>query len=193
VRGKAFPLTIKSTFSPPKRINAAAWAGFFFAAYQNTKPGSAEEDHMNVDATYPLNIAAKAAGFTERQIRRKIEHGFLPLQRCDKTSTGRGDYAGYSRNRILQAAIMRWLAAVNVPASTASDAALKFSDEGQTGRAPGETFEYGKTILIITPDGTTVCNLDYSASLFDIPNGVLIAIDLNKVVADVDAILNNSN
>jgi hypothetical protein len=148
---------------------------------------------MNVDATYPLNIAAKAAGFTERQIRRKREHGFLPLQRCDKPSTGSGDYAGYSRNRILQAAVMRWLAAVNVPASTASDDALKFTDEAQTGRGAGECFKTGKTILVISPAGAVVKNIMHDATLADVTNrGVCtIILDMNKIVEQVDEILSN--
>jgi hypothetical protein len=145
---------------------------------------------MNVDATYPLSIAAKAAGFTERQIRRKRENGFLPLQRCDKPSTGSGDYAGYSRNRILQAAVMRWLAAVNVPASTASDAALKFSDEAQTGRGASECFAHGRTILAITDDGVSVLNVGYGDVLEDINRSVCtVLIDLNRVSAQVDEIL----
>ncbi len=88
---------------------------------------------------------------------------------------------------------MKWLAAVNVPASTASAAALKFTDEAQTGRTAGQLFERGKTILIITPDGAAVRNVFFDATLADATDRSVCAItlDMNKVVERVAAILKN--
>ncbi len=148
---------------------------------------------MNVGKTYPLHLAAKAAQYKEREFRRQVTNGFFKLQGCDRASTGSGDHIGYSRRRVEQAATTKWLTNLGVSISTASDAALKFSDEGQTGRAPGELFEHGKTILVIGPDGATVKNFFFDAAFTDVNNRAVCAVtvDLNKVVEQIDAVLNN--
>jgi hypothetical protein len=92
----------------------------------------------------------------------------------------------------LQAATTKWLTALGVSFSTASAAALEFSDEGQTGRSPGELFEHGKTLLIIGPEGATVKNVFFDASWADVSSSVCaISVDLSRVVQQVDAVLNN--
>ena len=58
---------------------------------------------MHVEPTYPLPIAAKAAGLKYREFRRHVENDFITLQGCDRKSTGTGVPTGYSRRRILQA------------------------------------------------------------------------------------------
>jgi hypothetical protein len=145
-----------------------------------------------MNAHYPLNIAALAARYKDREFRRYIDSGFFQMQRCDRASTGSGDHAGYSRRRIMQAAITKSLTNLGVSISTASAAALAFSDEGQTDRAPGELFEYGKTLLVILPDGsTTVKNVFGDASLEEISTDAAcsIVVKINKIVAQVDAII----
>ena len=96
-----------------------------------------------------------------------------------------------SRNRILQIAIIESLTGIGVALSAASEAALKFTDEGQAGRSPGELFEHGKTVLVIGPDGTTVKNVFFDASLADVSKRAfcVITVDLNKVVEMVDSTL----
>jgi hypothetical protein len=108
---------------------------------------------MNVVQTYPLHVAAKAARFNSREFRRQVNNGFIALQGCDRASTGSGDHAGYSRRRILQAATTKWVTALGVSFSTASVAALEFTDLGNINREPGELFEHGKTLLIIGARG----------------------------------------
>jgi hypothetical protein len=148
---------------------------------------------MNVNATYPLNVAARAAQMKEREFRRHVNNGFVKLQGYDRKPSGSGDRAGYSRRRILQAAIMKRVTGLGLPASIASAAALQFSDVGQTGRAAGDLFEHGKTLLIICHDGATVQNSLFDASLADVSRrgASLIIADLNKIVDQVDAALNS--
>ena len=148
---------------------------------------------MNVVQTYPLHVAAKAARFKPREFRRQVNNGFIALQGCDRASTGSGDHAGYSRRRILQAATTKWLTALGVSFSTASAAALEFTDLGNINREPGELFEHGKTVLILTPEGSTVKNVFHDASFSDVSScsACVITVDLNKVVEQVDAVLNN--
>jgi hypothetical protein len=139
---------------------------------------------MNVE-TYSLSEAAKAAQVDAKVLRRWMTNGAVRLRGPDRHSTGSGVYCGLSRRRAIQAAIMRRLL------SAASTAALMFSDTGQTGRSPGELFSQGKTVLAITDSGATVQNLQYDTSLADISNGSasIILIDLDRVVAQVDAAL----
>jgi len=149
---------------------------------------------MNVGKTYPLHIAAEAAKYKEREFRRQVSNGFFELHGCDRASTGSGDHIGYSRRRVLQAATTKWLTNLGVSISTASDASLKFSDEGQTGRAPGELFKHGKTILVIGPEGATIRNIFSDTSLTDISDNAACAIvNLNKVVESVDTVLNQES
>jgi hypothetical protein len=148
---------------------------------------------MNVDKTYSLHDAAEAAQFNRREFRRQVNNGFFAFQGCDRASNGSGDHAGYSKRRILQAATAKWLTILGVAISTASDAALKFSDEGQTGRAPGELFDVGKTTLILTPEGATVRNIFHDTTFSDVCSACVIAVDLNLIVAQVNAALNKKD
>jgi hypothetical protein len=148
---------------------------------------------MHVEKTYPLHVAAKAARYKEREFRRQVNNGFFRLQGCDRASSGSGDFAGYSRRRVLQAATTKCLTDLGVKISTASAAARKFSDEGQTGRAPSELFEHGKTVLVIGPGSTTVQNIFFDASLADVSKRAVsaVTVDLNQVAQQVDATINN--
>jgi hypothetical protein len=59
------------------------------------------------------------------------------------------------------------------------------------GRAPGESFEHGKTTLVIGPEVATVKNIFSDTSLTDISDDAsCIIVDLNKIVEQVDAVLN---
>jgi hypothetical protein len=148
---------------------------------------------MNVVQTYPLHVAAKAARFKPRELRRQVNNGFIALQGCDRASTGSGDHAGYSRRRILQAATTKWLTALGVSFSTASAAALEFTDLGNMGREPGQLYEHGKTVLLITPDGATVKNIFPDTSFSDVSScsGCVTALTLDNVVRQVDTVLKN--
>ena len=150
---------------------------------------------MSVEKTCLLHDAATAARFKPREFRRQVNNGFFELQGCDRAPSGSGDHAGYSRRRILQAATTKWLTDLGVSISKASTAAFKFSDEGQTGRAPGELFQHGKTILVMAPEpeGAHVKNFFFDASLSDISERrvSVILVDLNKVVDQVDSVLNS--
>jgi hypothetical protein len=146
---------------------------------------------MSLAETYPPHVAAKAAGTTTKIIRRRLDHRSIELQGCDRKSTGSGDWVGFSRNRILQIAIIEYLTKLGVSVSRASRAALTFTDNGQTGRAPGELFEHCKTILVIGPEGAAVKNFFFGASLDDVSNrsACAITVDLNRVVELVDTAL----
>jgi hypothetical protein len=130
----------------------------------------------------------------EPTLAQRIDRGIFKLSRRDKLSSGSGTYREFSRITTIKFTIAQKFVELNIGAGPAHEAASLFTDQSQPGRAAGECFEHGKTVLLITPDGATVRNLDFSANIFDMLNdGVLIAIDLNKVVADVDAVLISYN
>lgn len=153
----------------------------------NKTPNRNTPRKNTMNATYPLAVAAKIAGFSVKQFLRKRDHGFLKLRDGDRPSTGTGEPVGYSRNRIVEAATMKWLGDLRVPASIASDAALKFVNEAQTGRVRAQCFLHGRTILLVTPDGAVVKNVGFDATLADvIDSACCVTLDMNRIVAAVD-------
>jgi hypothetical protein len=148
---------------------------------------------MNVEKTYPLCIAAKAAQLKNREFRRQVENNFIPLQGCDRPSTGTGVPTGYSRRRIAQAAITKSMTLEGVSISTAASAALSFTDEGQTGRAPGELFPCGQTLLTLDAGVASVRNVFHDTPIMDVTKhgACTIIVDLNRVVEKVDTVLDS--
>jgi hypothetical protein len=146
---------------------------------------------MGVAQTYPLRVAAQAAHSSEKTLRRWLDNHVITLRGNDSTATGTGNPCGWSRARIVQAAITQALVERNHPPSASAKAAVKFTDESQTGRDSGELFKHGKSILVIGPEGATVKNLLYDATLADVSNrGVCsITVDLTRIVESVDTIL----
>jgi hypothetical protein len=143
--------------------------------------------------TYPARVAAEAAQTPQLTIRRWIDSGVMPLHGNDSRTTGSGNYIGLSRNRILQLAITQALLKSGVSLSRAAKAALEFTDSGNTGRAAGEVYSTGKTILTIGgPNGPAVRNVDFNVSVFDQMSNdeVTITVDLNRIAERVDSVLN---
>jgi hypothetical protein len=150
---------------------------------------------MNSASTWPLRTVALAAEMKPRALRQWFETNVLTLRGNDRKSKGPGDHCGLSRQRAYQAAIVQHLNKLGMTVSRGAAAALQFSDCGNLGRLPGELFQYGKTILVIGPDGATAQNCFYDVSHIDVTDRAVAAItlDLNKVVEHVDTILNNES
>jgi hypothetical protein len=143
------------------------------------------------EPTWPLRIAAKAANTSPKTMRRWLNHNIITLRGNDIRPKGSGDYCGLSRNRVLQAAITQHLLAIGMSLSAAGKAALQFSDYGDTERAAGECFKFGKTLLVIDPAGTRVTNVDFDVPLFDATRRATsaVVVDINQIAAQVDAAL----
>jgi hypothetical protein len=149
---------------------------------------------MNVAKTYPLRVAALAAQLPEKTPRRWMDTRVVTLRGNDVTAIGTGNHCGWSRNRILQLAITQALLKSGVSLSRSANGALEFTDAGNSGRAAGQLFPIGKTALVLGPTGAVVVNVDPDARVTDLSNnGVAICVDCNKIVADVDAVLNSYN
>jgi len=148
---------------------------------------------MGVVRTYPLRVAAEAAKTPDKICRRWLDNGVITLRGNDSKPGGSGNYIGLSRNRIVQLAATAALLNKGVSLSCAAKAALEFSDAGNNGRAAGEVYPIGKTVLTIGgPNGPAVRNVDFNVSVFELSNdGVAIIVDLNRIAEQVDSVLNN--
>jgi hypothetical protein len=142
-------------------------------------------------ATWPLRTVAQAANMKPRALRQWFDTDVMKLRGNDKKSSGSGDHCGLSRRRAYQAAITQTLNKCRVSVSHAARAALEFTDVGNIGRAPGELFEHGTTLLVIRPDGTTVENVFHDTPWTEISNpGTCAIVVVNRVVEQVDTVLN---
>jgi hypothetical protein len=160
---------------------------FLFAVKQSSNKGFKT---MSVGTTYSIGVAAEAARTIPRKIRNLIDTNVTPLRANDLKAQGSGSRIGLSRNRILQIAEIVVLLKSGVSLSNAAKAALQFSDRASTGREAGELYEHGKSVLVIGPEGATVKNILYDATLADVSHGVCtITVDLNRIVESVDSTL----
>jgi hypothetical protein len=127
-----------------------------------------------------------------RALRQCFEIGALKLSGEDKRSTGSGSYIGLSKPRAYQAAVTKHLNRLGLSIPDAARMAFEFSDVGNIGRAPGELFDHGTTVLLVSPKGATVKNIFPDTSFADVGNcsACAIFVSLNKVVQQVDSVLN---
>jgi hypothetical protein len=147
---------------------------------------------MNSASTWPLRTVARAADMNPRALRQLFETGVLKFRGDDRHSTGSGVKVGLSKHRAYEAAIVQALRLSGVMVSRAARAAYEFTLSGNNGRAAGHLFPTRKSVLVLGPNDSVVANVDFDARVSDLTNnGVSIVVDLNKVVADVDAVLNS--
>lgn len=143
--------------------------------------------------TWALADAARAARTNARTLRRRIDIGTFKLRGGDIEANGSGTYCGLTRARVLQVAITQHLTEIGMSPSSAAEAALQFSDHGDSKRAPGDVFPYGKTLLIIDHEGVSLTNVDFDVPLFDATHRAAstVVVDCNQIAAQVDAALNS--
>jgi hypothetical protein len=109
--------------------------------------------------------------------------------RKDKLARSSGDRHLRSIETVYQIKFTDVLTSLGLAAKLAARAARKFTDEGQTGRAPGALFARGKTVLKVTADCATVVNVFADTSLTDVCNSASVIIICNDIVQQVDAVL----
>jgi len=147
---------------------------------------------MNSAKTWPLQTVARAAEVTPACLRQWFGTGVLHLRGNDKKSTGSGHKVGLSRERAYEAAFVQHLNRFDVKVSRAARAAFEFTLSGNSGRAAGQLFPLGRTVLVLTPTGAVVANVDFDSRASDLSNcGVAIVVDCNKIIADIDAVLDS--
>src|SRR5450432_3112715 len=105
---------------------------------------------------FTASEVADATGVRPEKQYQWEDRGITVLSRKDKRSRGSGDPSLKSIETVYGIAITADLVKLGVTAKRAARAALAFTNEGQTGRAPGACYAHGKTILLVTPDGAAV-------------------------------------
>jgi hypothetical protein len=107
-----------------------------------------------MQSTWPLRTVARAADVDSCCLRQWFGTGVLQLRGNDKKSTGTGHQVGLSRKRAHEAALVQHLNLYGVSVSRAAKAAFEFTLTGNGGRAAGQLFPMGKTVLVLTPTGS---------------------------------------
>jgi hypothetical protein len=108
--------------------------------------------------------------------------------RTDRLATSSGHRHLRSIETVHQIAITDVLTRLGLSAKFAARAARKFTDEGQTGRAPGALFDRGATVLLVTPEGASVRNVFADTSFADVCNSASVILVCNHIVQQVDAV-----
>jgi hypothetical protein len=153
-----------------------------------------EGNKMKSASTWPLRTVSRAADVDSRTLRQWFGTGILHLRGDDKKSTGTGRHVGLSRSRAYEAAIVRQLTQRGVATSRAANGAFAFTLSGEGGRAAGQLYPLGRTVLVLRQHDAVVANVDPDARVRDLSHsGICIAVDCNKIVADVDAVLNSKH
>jgi hypothetical protein len=137
--------------------------------------------------TYTAAVAAEAAGVSATDLQR-YANNHLNFQPCDGQSSGSGDKRQYSTRRILQTAIIAEGKNIGISPKRAAKAALEFSDRGNSGRAVGELFPLGRTVILGLADGQSkVLNIPPDLTIADVlsTDGAAFIIDCGSVVAKV--------
>jgi hypothetical protein len=137
---------------------------------------------------YPTGIVGKATDTPLATLQRYLQRNHITLQPCDVPSRGCGENRGYSQRRVLQIALTTELTRLGIGPSRAAKAAFEFTDRGNVGRAVGDLYPLGRTLLVGLPRGESkVINIPPDMSISDVlsNDGAAFIIDCGNVVAKV--------
>lgn len=138
--------------------------------------------------TYTAAAIAEATGASVLTLQRYVQQGHTAFQPCDGKSRGSGDKRKYSTRRAIQTAITIECSRLGIVPSRGAKAAFEFSDRTNTGRAVGELYPLGTTILVGLPTGENkVINVPPDKSISDVlsNDSAAFIIDCGSVVAKV--------
>jgi hypothetical protein len=139
----------------------------------------------------------RSVGIPATQLSQWLDRGVIKLGEGDLDSNTSGVARQFSRSRVYQVAIAYDLTGTGVNATIAAKAASVFVDQGQPGRAAGELFASGKTMLVHTSGGTRIVNshdgdgfgVALHVAYGDVSN---VIVDCGALVARVDTALSGS-
>jgi hypothetical protein len=137
---------------------------------------------------YTAGAVAKATDTPLPTIQRYKQQGLVRLQSCDVPSSGSGEKCGYSLRRLIQVALITELSRIGIAPSRAAKAAFAFSDQGNPGRAVGELYPLGTTLLAGLPGGENkVLNIPPDLSISDVlaTDTAAFIINVNRVIDQI--------
>jgi hypothetical protein len=147
-------------------------------------------ENMLTNALLTLGGLARVTGVPSARLLRWWDRNTIDSSHFDSTTSGSGQYRGYSRPTINKVAIAsKLIPLLGINAGLALTAAAQFTDFGDSTRAANTPFEFGRTVLIHTSTGTTIKNLDADVSLSDAfgrPLAPAIILDIGPVINDID-------
>jgi hypothetical protein len=139
--------------------------------------------------TYTAGVVADATGATlATLVRYRKDPHLVPFQACDKQASGSGERNLYSRRRANQIALTVECSRLGIAPARGAKAAFEFSDKGNPGRAIGEIYPQGRTLLVGLPDGENkVVNVPPDLTISDVLSADTAAfiIDVENVVKKV--------
>lgn len=138
--------------------------------------------------------AARAADVPLETLTRWLDRKVIRLRQND-TRLPNG-YRGFSRNRIIQIAIVAELTRLGVAAGRAAEAALHFTDVANWNRKPCELAPRSRGYLILNNVGTTrIASIEPDQSIADELTGetAAIVVDLTRITTTVDSRLRTLN
>jgi hypothetical protein len=141
---------------------------------------------------YRAAAVARAAGITLGLLAQWVDRKIVRLAPPDVPAASSGVPRQFSRRRIDQIAIAAELVNVGISSSHAAEAASTFTDQPSKGRAAGELYPVGKTLLVVAADGTSVVNVSESAALdsaIDVLASVAAIVNVGAVIDRVDRAL----
>jgi hypothetical protein len=128
-----------------------------------------------------------ATGFTVPQQNQYYARGVI-LTHSHKKPKGSGDRRLVDSETAYAFAVFGACTELGLQARRAAEAVRLFA-VGQPGRQANKTFEFGRTLLLVTASGPQIINADYNASLIEVCGRPFIAaatIDLGAIIRDVD-------
>jgi hypothetical protein len=137
----------------------------------------------------------RATGLPPRVLSDWLDRGVIVLGRDDVDAAGSGSPRQFSRRRVNQIALTVELSRAGLPASLAAQAAAAFTDAPSPGRAAGDLFANGETLLIHGAAGSRVIAAhtrdDFAAAATDFSSnpGGMVVINVGAVLGRVDAAL----
>lgn len=141
-----------------------------------------------------LGGVSAATGVSGPMLSRWLDRKTIKSSRRDTQTTGSGVHRGFSRNTVIQIAISKALIDLGLGAGTANRAATVFTEYGQPGRSACQLFEFGRTVLAISSDGSRVINCLFTDTLSDVcgrPPVPSIIVDLGQIINSTDQKLEN--
>jgi hypothetical protein len=145
---------------------------------------------MQAHGGYRLSTAANAAGISVKALSRNIDRKIVvPDPR--NSAPGKGNRHRIDRRFIDVVAIGHALTRLSVNPGTAMSLAQKFL-EPQRGRELGKPFDTGRTLMLVTTDGTaSIINLEADQDISPFLHEATIIVDLGKIIATVNSRISN--
>ena len=142
---------------------------------------------MPAHGTYKSAAVVAATKIPVETFNRWLDRKVIKLASDDIPGDGRGKPRRFGMRTITTLAIAHKTSLLGIPANTAVDLALKFTDSPQHGRPIGGVFPIGLTYIVATPDGNaSVINVKPEEDAATLLQDATIVINVNKIISAIN-------